>query len=59
MIFKKKTILNGIVVILPQELFLQNALIKLLEIFLNPVFETGEGNWFEILPTKTKQYKKE
>ena len=23
-----------------------------------PVFERGDGNWIDVLPTKTKQYKK-
>ena len=38
-------------------LFLQNVSIKPLEIFFKrPVFEKGDGNWIDILPTITKQY---
>ena len=38
-------------------MFLQNALIVLSEIYLKkPVFEKGDGNWIDVLQTRTKQY---
>ena len=39
------------------ELFLQKSSIALSEILKKPTFEKGDGNWIDVLPTKTKQYK--
>ena len=37
--------------------FLRNVLIVLSEIFFKkPLFEKDDGNWIDVLPTKTKQY---
>ena len=55
--FLKKTISKVILETLLQELFLQNALIVLLEIFLKDLFFfKGVGKRIDVLPKKAKQY---
>ena len=42
----------------PGELFLHNALMKVLrDLLRRPVFERGDANLIDVLPTTTKQFK--